>query len=390
MQLYILNEQYDVIGMIDSYESVLWLKKYNGIGECEIYVICDADMLSLLLKNHYVYRFDDDMFCKIEDRRITTSAERGDHIIATATDLLNILSSRIIKKRITYSGTVVGFIERAVTENVLNDRAIPNLRIDKNNFAELTATMEADMFGDNLLDAILTACKSSNYGVKITFDINAKEYILRIYQGKNKASSQSAEYVEFSPQFENIISSDYRESDSNYKNVAWVSYLELDEKERTYEVFEGTRPQGELRKEIFVDGTNTKRERTLEELQEMFPDVSEVGADYIAKMNGASTTVARAITVEEDTKIILTDVVFFGLLRKLGTDALLQHQKTQGYSGAVDTLVSYRYKADYDVGDVVKVKNEYGIEAEAQITEVMESDDNDNGYAVEPHFEYFN
>jgi hypothetical protein len=53
----------------------------------------------------------------------------------------------------------------------------------------------------------------------------------------------------------------------------------------------------------------------------------------------------------------------------------------------VDT---YEYKTDYDLGDVVKIINEYGIEAEARVTEVMESEDNENGYTIEPKYEYHN
>jgi hypothetical protein len=63
---------------------------------------------------------------------------------------------------------------------------------------------------------------------------------------------------------------------------------------------------------------------------------------------------------------------------------------TQSFEGDVDTVASYAYKVDYNLGDIVKVINEYGIEAEARITEIMESDDADNGFSVEPKFEYLN
>ena len=81
MQLYILNPNYDFVGMIDQTESTLWNKKYNDDGYCEIYVPCDMDMIELLRKGNYVYRYDDEMFCKIEGLEIDTDAENGDYIV---------------------------------------------------------------------------------------------------------------------------------------------------------------------------------------------------------------------------------------------------------------------------------------------------------------------
>ena len=87
MQLYILNPKYEIIGFIDDAESVLWNKKYNDEGYCEIYTPCDETLLDLLQKGNYVYRFDDDMFCKIKTVEIETDAENGNYIIATAKDM---------------------------------------------------------------------------------------------------------------------------------------------------------------------------------------------------------------------------------------------------------------------------------------------------------------
>ena len=65
MQIYVLDTNYDILAYIDVAESVLWNKKFNDIGESEIYIPCDMEMLSVLRRGHYLYRYDDDMFCKI-------------------------------------------------------------------------------------------------------------------------------------------------------------------------------------------------------------------------------------------------------------------------------------------------------------------------------------
>ena len=78
------------------------------------------------------------------------------------------------------------------------------------------------------------------------------------------------------------------------------------------------------------------------------------------------------------------------MIRAIGENTLAEQVRTQSFEGDVDTIDTYEYKTDYDLGDIVKVKNEYEIEAEAQITEVMESDDAESGYAIEPKYEYLN
>ena len=103
-----------------------------------------------------------------------------------------------------------------------------------------------------------------------------------------------------------------------------------------------------------------------------------------------SQVVATSEGTGEDEKITVSDYTYLLLIRALADTALAEHTDTTEFSGDVDTIYTYEYKTDYNIGDIVKVINEYGIEAEARIIEIMESDDNEDGYTVEPTFEYLN
>lgn len=396
MQLYILNKEYEVIGIIDAYESVLWMPKYNDVGECEIYVPCESDYLSLLKKGHYIYRYDDEMLCKVECNEIKTDVENGDHLISIGLDIAQILSGRVIQSQTVYSGYVVRFIEKLLLDNVVNaqqaSRRIANFRIDTSNFAEFTEKIETSAFGEDLLQRIITTCKSFNLGFRVYLDISERVIVFRLYRGKNKALADSAEYVEFSPQFSNIISSNYKEDDRNYKNVACVRYKDADEQIKVMWVYDGAEPRGEDRREISVDATGQSRTIEYTELSAMYPTVKkddELGTYYITE-GGERVIVANFKIESEKETITLTDIAYEKLIQNIGADALSGARSIQEYSGNVDTLDSYMYKVDYNIGDIVKVINEYGIEAEARVTEIMESDDDESGYVVEPKFEYLN
>ena len=402
MQLYILNKNYDVIGMIDACESVLWIPKYNDEGECEIYVPCELEYLSLLKKGNYIYRYDDEMFCKIEYNEIQTDVENGDHLICIGSDIATMLSGRVIQSQAVFSGTVARFVEKLLLDNVINapqaSRRIPNFRIDTSNFAEFTDVIETSAFGEDLLQRIMTTCKTYNLGFRVRYDISDRVLVFRLYRGKNKASADSAEYVEFSPQFANIISSNYKEDDRNYKNVACVQYKDVNENIKVIWVYSGTEPRGEERREIPVDATSINRNVTYEELLEMFPKVKKDTQrhTYYISVNGGNVDVANyetreATETEQETETLtITDYTVEKLARNIGRDTLSQSKGYRAYTGNVDTLDTYVYKVDYNIGDIVKVINEYGIETEARVTEVLESDDNESGYVVEPKFEYLN
>lgn len=415
MEIYVLNAEYEVVGMVDEYESVLWNKKYNDVGEAEIYLPASDEVILLLQKGYYLYRYDDDMFCQIEKVKIETDVENGDYLIATAADICKLLSGRIVRGQVNsagitppvvYSGKVAEFIKKLITDNVINpptnqtQRKISNFVFDDSNFAEFTETIDASVIADDLLQRVISTCKSYNYGFRIAYNINTQKLVFRLYKGKNKATTESEEYVEFSPAFANIISSEFEIDASALKNVVYVGYKTTAEEFALLSLYNGTtEPQGENRKEIYVDGTGTSRSITYEELQAIFhgnvkrnPTSGGATGYYYVITGGEEIKVA---TFEGETKdgvyeekITVTDYTYLLLIRSLGRNALAENVETQSFSGEVDTIGTYEYKEDYDLGDIVKVINEYGVAAEAQITEIMESDDTDNGYAVEPKFEY--
>ena len=387
MQLYILDSNYEKLGYIDNAESVLWNKKLNDVGECEVYVPADKEYVEMLFKGKYVYREDDDMICELLIPQLETDVENGDYIIATGYDMKKILSGRVVNSSITYSGSVANFIKKLIVDNVINphqpQRAIDNFTFNDSNFNEFKETITINAFTEDLLELIKTTCKTFNYGFRVKYISDTKTLEFGLFKGLNKASYDSETYVEFSPEYSNIISSNYKEDKSNYKNICYVGYKDLNEAMQMMMVFNTpVEPIGEDRKETYIDGSGISREVTEEELKSIYPDV---------KLNGGSYYNNNVIVANvSDEKITVTDDTYLMLIKTLGLNTLASYVKVTEFSGEVDHINSYIYKTDYDLGDVVKVRNEYGIETEAIITEIMESEDNEDGSVIEPRFEYIN
>lgn len=390
MEFYILNSDYEIIGVVDETESALSIKKFNDVGECLIRVPCHPYYIERLRSGNYIYRFDDDMICRIETPEINTDAEQGDYFTVTAYDFIKVLSGRIAWDNFTYSGTFGGFWEKILNENVINPRIsardIPNFILDVESLDSITDEITYSTNSEDILQLLIKTCKTYGIGFRLSLDINSRQLIFRLYRGKNKASTQGEEYIEFSPEYANIISSHFKEDESNHKTVAIVGAKETDESLMYITVYEGgTEPQGVDRKELYVDATSQSRDITSDELLSMFPTATLNGSTYSITVSGMTIAVA---TTNGD-KLTVTDYAFEKMLEIIGLNALAERRKTQEFTGEVDTVDTYEYKTDYNLGDIVKVANEYGIEAEAQITEIWESEDSGSPYTVEPKFEYF-
>ena len=92
-------------------------------------------------------------------------------------------------------------------------------------------------------------------------------------------------------------------------------------------------------------------------------------------------------TMAANDNVILRDLVYAVYLLNRGYEKLSEYGTVVSFNGSVEPTTTFVYKQDYFLGDEVTVRNEYGIEAVARITEVVEVCD-DNGYTVQPKFEY--
>lgn len=417
MQIYILDKEYELLAEVSEQEDIVFNKQFCGVGYCALKTACDTEMLDLLRTGNYIFRYDDDMLCRIVKPQIDTDIEQGDYLTVDAEDMNNILAGRIVRWEVAYSGTVAGFIKRLITDNVISpkepQRKISNFYFDDSNFAEFTEKISVPKgtATQDLLQLVVATCNTHNYGFRVSLDIETRRLRFRLIRGKNKATTQSEEYVEFSPNYANIISSHYAEDESNYKNVVYVGYKSAnkdDENVYLLSLYEGQdagkpEPQGEARREAYVDATGTSREIDIDTLQTMFDgnvkrnpatQGTETSGYYYTTVGGSEKKVATFEVTESEgaktEKLTVTDETYLLLIRAAGENKLAEHAKTQEFDGKIDTVDTYQYKVDYDLGDIVKVANEYGIEAEAQITEVTESENTDQPYTVEPKYEYLN
>lgn len=349
MDLLVLNKNLDVVAIVDVYESIIWTERYYEYGDFELYTAMTQDLLNYIKTDNYIQRVGSDRVMIIEEIRIDTDSETGNHITITGRSLESILDRRVIWSQTTISGNLQNGIKKLVNENVISpskeERKISNFIFKDSTDSQITGlTVEAQYTGDNLYDVISKVCEEKSIGFKVSLN-ESKQFVFELYAGADRSYEQTNyPYVVFSPNFDNIINSNYLESKENLKNVALV----------------GGEGEGTARKYLAIGNTSGLDRR------ELFVD-------------------ARDISSEGEDGQTLTTEQYNELLKQRGNEYLADYTDLVSFEGAVETNIMYKYGVDFFDGDIVQIANEYGHEAKVRILEVVISE-NEEGNSVYPTF----
>ena len=342
MDIKILNANEELLGIIDEYKSFLWVHRYYECGDFELYCKATPETLSLLRSGNFVARDDDSQVCIIENIRVDTDAEEGNYITASGRCMKSILDRRIVWYQTTLYAKIETFIQMILDKNVISpsnaDRKIPNFTFE--NTGTLPEYVEMQMDGDTIYEVLVNVCKQFKYGFEVA--LKDGNFTLKIYKGADRSYNQTENpYVVFSTDFDNLTQSTYIFRNSDYKNVALVKG-------------EGSGTD----REDYTVGTAAGLDR-----RETFTDAQSISS------NGGA----------------ISESNYYQLLAAKGNRALSSMRGSENLEGTIIETGQYQYKKDYFLGDVVQIKNEYGIEAQARIIEIIESDD-DTGHTLIPTF----
>ena len=227
MDLMVLDRDLNAIAVVDTYNSLIWTDRYQECGDFELYMPMSTEVLSYIKQDNYLWNKESEHLMIIEKLLIESDVEDGARLTVTGRSLESILDRRVVWGLKTISGSLQNGIKALLDENVINptdpNRKIPNFVFEASDDPEIEAmAIETQYTGDNLYDVIQKICFERGMGFKVTPNEN-KQFVFKLYIGADRSYSQSQyPYVVFSPDFENIISSNYMESKSSLKNVTLI------------------------------------------------------------------------------------------------------------------------------------------------------------------------
>lgn len=348
MAYYILNQNFENVALIDVFESMLWTDRYSSPGDFELYTSPNDEIVKFCIPGYYVWNSESEHVMIIENLKIESNAEQGNHISVTGRSLESLLDRRIIWDQTQLSGNLQQGIKKLINDAIISPaipiRNIPNFDfIDSTDTYILEQTFEAQYTGDSLLTVISEICDTVEIGFKITLS-NDNRFQFQLYNGIDRTYEQSVNpYVIFSPRFENVINSNYLEAYENFKNVALVAGEDNGADRRRFIVGE---VEGLERKELYVDARDIQ---------------SEVYGNQVSP------------------------TTYNANLEQRGKEKLTEHQVLKSFEGQMETTILFKYGKDFYMGDVVQIENEYGMNGTARVIEFIWSYST-SGYEMYPTF----
>ena len=350
MEVWILDTDLNAVSILDTFESLIWTDRYREYGDFEIYAFPSAQLINDIQDNYYLYNPASEHMMIIEHHEITTDIEEGPRFIVTGRSLESILARRVVWNQTTISGLLQDGIKQLINENIISPtesaRQIPNFIFEDSTDSKITElTHEQQYTGDNIYDIITELCTTYDIGFKITLDIETKQFTFKLYKGDDRSYAQETNpYVIFSPNYENIINSDYTHSIEDYKNVSRIGGegTGVDRVMTTY-----GEASGLTRREVFTD--------------------------------------ARDISSKNDDGEELSASEYENLLQQRGKEDLAEYPIKEGFEGEVEASKMFVYGRDFFLGDCVQVQNEFGMSGTSLVSEIVFSQDTD-GETIYPTF----
>lgn len=231
MNLLILDNEFNEIGLIDNFESMIWTDRYNDYGDFEIVISPNTLYKSYLIEGNYAYLKQSEHLMIFETVNTKMDTLDGDKMTASGRSLESILDRRVLVSKLNISSgtTLNDAIKNIINDNIINppnaDRKINNfIYVDSEDPKILNEELEELEFriGDNIYDIISSLCKIYEIGFKVI--LNEKTFEFHLYKGKDRSynNEDNNEVVIFSPKLDNLRKVEHFSSAKDYRNTGFV------------------------------------------------------------------------------------------------------------------------------------------------------------------------
>ncbi|WMJ81978.1 siphovirus ReqiPepy6 Gp37-like family protein [Clostridium sp. MB40-C1] len=351
MELYIFNRDLELKGILDTFTSLRWIRRYYKGGEFELHCALNSNTLKLLQRENIIYKKDDAEAGYIETRQLKIDNNGQEYLEIKGKFLTNYLDRRINWDRVNFNGKTEELMRKLVNDNAINpsniNRKIPNLILEAlKGFNEDIKYQNS--FG-NILDCLENISNTSNLGYRNLLDIRNRKIIFDAYKGVDRTvNNGTIAPCIFSRDFENILEQEYMDSLNNYRNTTLIAGAGEGSTRKLTSIEEG---KGLDRYEMYVDAR----------------DLQDIEQQEVEKIDEEGNKTKETIDVE-----IPWDRYKAQLLQR-GKEKLEECNEIQTFNSRLNTNGNNVYKKDFDLGDIVTVVDKkWGIRIDARITEIEE------------------
>lgn len=335
MQLIVLNDDFQTLGTIPLFRTLIWTRRYESPGCFELHV--SREYFSLLNSGRYLYRNDADELGVIDEINYAQDDNGTVEVYAKGNFAEILLQNRVIDETYSLSGNIEEAMRHLVDKTSITPsdktRSIRNLRLG--NVNNVAGTLNCQITGDNLSEKLYEIGNANEISHRVRYDYIANDLLFEVWQGVDRRDSQAENsWAIFSNSFVNIKNVIYNRNTASFKNYAYVA------------------GEGEGKSRIII--TVDIRNNNLEERREIWVD-------------------ARDLQRETDGETMSMDT-YLNALRQRGKEKLAEYRKLETVNSGIDPNANLVYKKDFDLGDLCTyINTDINIATDKRITEIMET-----------------
>lgn len=239
MEFRILDKNFIDRVILDQYESLLWVDRYNKCGDFELYTPPTDELLEYAVLGNYIYSKESEHLMIIEHQELNTSFEEGARLIIKGRSIESILDRRVLWYKTQFRNNLEDGIRQILDYSIIDpanayfvnqgmyideDRKIDNFIFEysgDSRINKIAVNLEFEI-GTSLLTVIQTICKTAGIGFKITLNSN-NQFVFQLYMGINRSYNQFTNpWVVFSKRFNNLITDEFANDNTEYKNAVRI------------------------------------------------------------------------------------------------------------------------------------------------------------------------
>lgn len=350
MEVYTLDSQLRRITVTDNFDSMIWTERYSASGDFQLVINSTSATRALFTNGTLLAINESYRVMTVETVSSATDDAGNKKLTITGPSLEDVLNDRVARDLpADYTDDPSGWILtdlpaailRTMFETVCVTGAlspgdvIPFISTDNpfpaDTIAEPTDSVTLTVKPGPLYTAIKTIADQYSLGFRITRGLDNSVLYFNIYSGSDRTTDQTdLTPVVFAENMDNLAEVSELTDTTAYNNVALVvstnqaQYVYVDGADDTTAGFE--------RRVIFVDASSN------------------------------TDPVGDALTAE---------------LLALGLAALAKQRPLQAFDGTIPQNSQYKYGTDYNLGDLVEMRDDDGVANQMRVTEqIFVSDEN--------------
>lgn len=431
MDLYILDDQLRRTAVVDLYESLIWTERVASKGDFQLIIHADRNSRTLLVPGTHLAIPPSKRVMVIKTVVDRQDAEGRTLLEVKGPSLESIFEERVARDVVTdpdstkwsFTGLPAAFA-RLIFERICVDLdidagdAIPYYTAGNlyptDTIPEPSDSVLMELSVTTMYEAFKQICDIYDLGFRLVRNADESELMFNIYSGNDHTTQQDdLPAVIFAPELDNLQDLAFLTSIDDYKNVAYV--MSVHGTELVYA--EGIDPTvaGFARNVLLVDASNidypsdreglittvTAGQQASIRVAQGLSTTTQFQNDSLGKLlryqrlypqdvvniNTVLTLVGTTLTAPQITDITnvrnistaynpTEDADLSAALIQRGKDELAVHTTLAAFDGEVPYNSQYIYGRDYELGDLVEIRNANKATNQMRVTEQIFVSDN--------------